>query len=112
MNEDGVIFLDIDGTLVEHNYNPSTKPEHYLTGTLSYLMANLDKAVILTTSRPEGYTIKVRKYLEANRVKVIAVIPNLPMGKRILINDHKPGEEQKAIAINVIRDVGIENIKE
>lgn len=107
-DDSDVIFLDIDGTIVEHNYNPSVNPERYLNTTIGYLMSNLDKAVVITTSRPLGYTIKIKKFLQANKVNVIAVLANLPTGKRILINDHCAGEEQKAIAINCLRDVGIE----
>jgi hydroxymethylpyrimidine pyrophosphatase-like HAD family hydrolase len=110
INDDSrdVIFIDLDGTLVKHNYNPSQYPENYLSGTLQYLIKNKDKAIILTTSRRYAHIKKIIDFLTINGILIHNVLCDLPTGKRILINDHKSDSEEKAIAINVIRDIGIE----
>ena len=48
-------FIDIDGTLVKHNYDPENIPEEFLPGALDFLKSISSECVILTTSRsPEN----------------------------------------------------------
>ena len=111
------IFCDIDGTLVTHSKPTVAQlPEHELVlleGTLDKLLEwdKLGYRIILTTGRKES----LRKVTETQLAKAGIIYDQLIMGigggKRYLINDKKPkGTENYAVAINLERNKGIQNI--
>jgi len=121
MNKPKTIFCDIDGTLCEYPYtedmgsydfdNKVMKP---LPGTLRKLW-DWDKAghvIILTTGRKEGMRESTERQLRETGIVYDRLIMGIGGGTRVLINDLKPDREGKtAIAINLNRDEGIQNVK-
>ena len=121
MNKPKTIFCDIDGTLCEYPYtadmggydfdNKVMKP---LSGTLKKLW-DWDKAghiIILTTGRKEGMRESTERQLREAGIVYDRLIMGIGGGTRVLINDLKPDREgDTAIAINLNRNEGIENVK-
>jgi predicted mannosyl-3-phosphoglycerate phosphatase (HAD superfamily) len=108
-NSSGTIFLDIDGTLVYHNYDVDEVPDSFIPSSLGWLKEKYREGykIILTTSRTSLMALKVRIMLESEGIESIAIC-ELGTGERILVNDSKDGVK-KAVAINVPRNVGVEN---
>lgn len=101
------IFIDIDGVIVKHNYDPDIVPDEFIESTMKYLEENKDQYIVLTTSRKVQHLRKTILGIY-NRIGRYPdrIIYNLPTGARTLINDFKAGETYKANAINLERDVG------
>ena len=115
------IFCDIDGTLCEYPYttdmggydfdNKVMKP---LPGTLKKLW-DWDRAghmIILTTGRKEGMRESTERQLREAGIVYDRLIMGIGGGTRVVINDLKPDRKgDTAIAINLNRNEGIENVK-
>lgn len=115
-NRPKTIFLDIDGTLIEHSENINEqflKTPKILKGTLEKL-AEWDRKgynIILTTGRREGVRDLTIKQLSELGIFYDQLIMGLGGGVRILINDRKKDKDyDTAIAINLNRNEGIESI--
>ena len=118
MNRPKTIFLDIDGTLMEHSENiveQFTKTPKLLKGTLEKLSEWDRKGynIILTTGRRVGVRdITVRQLSELG-IFYDQLIMGLGGGVRVIINDRKKDKENDtAIAINLKRNEGINSIKD
>lgn len=116
MNRPKTVFLDIDGTLIEHSENISeqfTKTPKLLDGTLEKL-SEWDKMgynIILTTGRRESVRDLTIKQLSELGIFYDQLIMGLGGGIRILINDRKKDKNyDTAIAINLNRNEGIKSI--
>jgi ribonucleotide monophosphatase NagD (HAD superfamily) len=117
MNRPKTIFLDIDGTLVEHSENISEQllqlPK-ILNGTLEKL-SEWDKKgynIILTTGRKEGVRKITEKQLSELGIFYDQLIMGIGGGTRVLINDRKKeSSNNTAIAINLDRNQGIKYIE-
>ena len=111
------IFCDIDGTITKYPYtgdydlDSDMKP---LKGTIKKLWG-WDKeghVIILTTGRKEGLRDSTISQLRRAGIIYDKLIMGIGGGTRVLINDLKPDREgDTAIAINLKRDEGIENVK-
>lgn len=108
------VFLDMDGTLVYHNYTPFTKDDILLPGTVELLKSimNTNSYCILTTGRSEPECIGILKRFKNDfGFEFDRCLYNLPTGIRILINDTKDLTIPKAIAHSLKRDEGPLNIQ-
>lgn len=107
------IFIDLDGTLVLHNYSPSTQEDQFLPGSLEFLANARAKGYycVLTTNRNESNSKRVifllRKLINFEFDRTIF---DLPVGIRILINDNKDNEV-RAIAFPVTRNFGLNEVQ-
>lgn len=117
MDRPKTIFLDIDGTLIEHSENISDqfiKTPKILDGTLEKL-TEWDKKgynIILTTGRREGVRDITVKQLSELGIFYDQLIMGLGGGIRVVVNDRKKNKEHDtAIAINLKRNEGIGNIE-
>lgn len=110
------IFCDIDGTLVEHSApDVSSKPDYklkVLKGTIDKLLEWDKKGynIILTTGRKESLREITKKQLSEAGIFYDELIMGIGGGERILINDKKPNGESYARALNIERNLGIENL--
>lgn len=117
MNRPKTIFLDIDGTLVEHSGDISqqfTKTPKLLNGTLEKLSEWDRKGynIILTTGRREGVRDITVKQLAELGIFYDQLIMGLGGGVRVVVNDRKKDKtHDTAIAINLDRNEGIKNVK-
>jgi len=122
-------FIDIDGTIVKHLYNDSIDSAIEKEGEKSHLMETpikqsinflnsipLNDIIVLTTARDSKHKDHTLKMLEHFNIKYDRILFDLCSGPRYVINDAKPvgvvGNKkpiQTAFAINVERDVGINN---
>jgi hypothetical protein len=118
MDAPNVIFLDIDGTLL---YQPidfidvvSGKFIPALPCAVKQCMNWHKKGyiIILVTGRPETMRQITEKSLFEHGIIYDRMIMGLGPGKRYLINDKDPlyPDCDKAIAINIERNIGIDNI--
>lgn len=106
-------ILDLDGTLVKHNGYKIDGKDSWLAGAKEFLM-NIpctDKIVFLT-SRTEQEKTLTEDFLAEQGIRYDDIIYNAPYGERILINDTKPSGLRTAIAVNVKRDVFMEDVFE
>ncbi len=117
MNRPKTIFLDIDGTLIDHSENiveQFTKTPKLLKGTLEKLSEWDSKGynIILTTGRREGVRDITVKQLAELGIFYDQLIMGLGGGIRVVVNDRKKDKEyDTAIAINLKRNEGIGNIE-
>jgi hydroxymethylpyrimidine pyrophosphatase-like HAD family hydrolase len=106
------IFIDLDGTIVKHNYDPENIDDIILPGVIEILQTYmyLDCDLILTTARSLKHCRKIIKKLSKEyEIEFSNIITDLSAGIRILINDNKELEKNKAICINVERDKGFKD---
>jgi len=111
------MVLDIDGTLINHCGNICDQ----YTNDIKILPGVLNKfkewdlkgyRIILMTGRRESGRKHLEEQLFNAGIFYDQLIMGVGNGKRILINDLKPNsEEPTAIAINVKRNSGLEDIK-
>lgn len=110
-------LIDIDGTLLEHIPDFKDICSHTSLRALPGAREKTSQwhceghVIIIITARPEG----LRKLTELQLFNAGIIYDSLIMGvgagPRILINDHLEGTENKAVAVNVIRNVdGIINV--
>ena len=110
------LFMDIDGTLVEHK-NP------HLTSLLSHKMNVLDGTIerilewnrkgytiILTTGRRESNREVTIKQLQEAGIFYDQLIMGVGRGPRVVINDIKPDGMLTAYSINLVRNSGVKDI--
>jgi hypothetical protein len=116
-------FIDVDGTIVKHLSNGEIDAivEKLKSGELSadYCEPLLDGVrdfwktfapddrIIITTARTESHRALTERIFKKNGLKFHLLVMDLTSGSRYLINDVVSPADTKAIAINVIRDVGI-----
>jgi hypothetical protein len=118
MNRPKTIFLDIDGTLIEHSENiveQFTKTPKLLKGTLEKLSEWDRKGhnIILTTGRREGVRDITIKQLAELGIFYDQLIMGIGGGIRVVVNDRKKDKEyDTAIAINLKRNEGIGTIND
>lgn len=116
MNDKKTIFLDIDGTLIEHCGEITKQIKgipNLLEGTLEKLTEWDRKGynIILTTGRRESTRKETEKQLSELGIFYDQLIMGIGGGPRILVNDKKLNSEKNtAFAINLKRNIGIKTI--
>jgi hydroxymethylpyrimidine pyrophosphatase-like HAD family hydrolase len=117
MDRPKTIFLDIDGTLIEHTEEITkqlTEIPNLLMGTLETLTEWDRKGynIILTTGRRESARKSTEEQLSKLGIFYDQLIMGIGGGIRVLINDRKKNESyDTAISINLNRNEGISSIK-
>jgi hydroxymethylpyrimidine pyrophosphatase-like HAD family hydrolase len=118
MDRPKTIFLDIDGTLIEHSEEITKQfidTPRILEGTLETL-TNWDRKgynIILTTGRREGVRDITIKQLAELGIFYDQLIMGLGGGIRVVVNDRKKNKtHDTAIAINLDRNEGIKSLKD
>jgi len=110
------IICDIDGTLVKHeipSLNTSlNKKLDLLSGTVEKFSEWDYKGynIILITGRRESMRESTEKQLAELGIFYDQLIMGVGGGVRVLINDNKPDGKETAIAINIERNKGINDI--
>ena len=114
MEKKSTIFCDVDGTIFVYRKfaNYTEEEAQVIPSTLEYLKRQKEEGnmIILTTARPDTLYDFTIAELEKNSIPFDGIVMGIERGPRILINDmdpNKPG--QRAIAINLLRDQGIQN---
>ena len=106
------LFIDLDGTLVIHNYHP-TETNDTVIGHAIHKLINWKKegnVVVLTTARSREHTAMfVRRVYDDYGFVFDHILCGLPTGERILVNDSKDGTS-KATAVQIARNEGIDGI--
>jgi len=110
----GVIFCDLDGTIIKHVPVPSATGEEIeiIKGSAEKLNEFIKEGyhLVLTTSRPYNKVFGVLDKLKSKGIEFDQIICDLPVGPRHLINDSKD-DEVRAIIHPLKRDEGIGHIK-
>ena len=112
-NLDHTWLIDLDGTIVKHNYYLSKNKDFLLKGARSFLKKiPKNDVIIFLTSRKKKFKKLTINFLLKNKIRYNSIIFDLPFGERILINDIKPKKRLKtAISINLKRDFGFSKFK-
>lgn len=102
-------LIDLDGTIVKHNYYLSNNKDLFLKGVRVFLKKiPKNDVIIFLTSRKKKFKKSTISFLLKNKVRFNSIIFDLPFGERILMNDIKPKNKLKtAMSINLIRDRGL-----
>lgn len=110
-------ILDIDGTLLEHIPDFKDICSHPSLRPLPGAREKTSKwhceghVIVLITARPEGLRKLTELQLHNAGIIYDMLIMGVGQGPRILVNDFVPGSEQKAIAVNIVRNIdGIINV--
>ena len=116
MKRPTTIICDIDGTLI-HHYGSL---EGQMTGEPTLLPGVKEKfetwdrkgyRIILITGRRESSRQLTEEQLESVGIFYDMLIMGVGGGPRVLINDLKPdGDWETAIAYNVVRNSGLEDV--
>jgi len=115
MNEElpKTLFLDIDGTLIEHkNPHLTSLPSHkmnVLDGTIDKLLEWNKKGytIILTTGRRKSNRKVTEDQLREAGIFYDQLIMGVGRGPRVVINDIKPEGTLTAFSVNLIRNEGV-----
>ena len=105
-------FVDIDGTILKYRKFETYKSSkaEVIPSTLEYLQRVKEEGhmIILTTARPEELRVHTVMELNTNNVPYDRLVMGIERGPRYLINDMDPKiKQERAIALNLIRDEGI-----
>lgn len=105
-----VWLIDIDGTILRHNGHKSGE-EELLPGVKQFWSTiPPEDEIILLSARNEADEKQTLDILNQYGIRHDRVIFGLPTGERILINDAKPGGLVTAIAVDVKRDTGLQDL--
>lgn len=114
MEKKNTYFVDIDGTIfVYRKFETYLETEaQVIKSSKQFLQQVKDEGhmIVLTTARPNSMRLHTEYELDVNNIPYDLLVMGIERGPRYLINDmdpNKPGE--RAIAINVIRDGGIQS---
>ena len=98
-------FIDLDGTILEHNAHLTQKGDILLPGAKEFLAGIPEKdTVIFLTSRKECYRETTESFLKKNSIYYDGIIFSLPYGERIIINDKKESGLRTCHAVNLERN--------
>ena len=105
-------FIDLDGTVLVHNPGLA-EPDRLLPGVKEFWAKaiRLEDRVILVTARDPQFETATRVFLAMQELRFDQLIMGLPTGERIVLNDKKPSGLHTAIAINVLRNGGLDGIE-
>ena len=105
-------FIDLDGTVLVHNPGLA-EPDRLLPGVREFWAKaiRLEDRVILVTARDPQFETATRVFLAMQELRFDQLIMGLPTGERIVLNDKKPSGLHTAIAINVLRNGGLDGIE-
>lgn len=106
------IFVDLDGTIVEHNYQPGVKEDVFLSGAIERLRTWSEQGhmIVVTTARTREEARRAINHIVVNCPGEVASVTGITTGVRVLINDRSPEGQDKAHAININRDEGIDGV--
>ena len=110
------IFIDIDGTIFEHQKNLHkmiTGKQNLIVGTVDKFLEWRKKGyyIVITTARPEGTRKVTEQQLMNAGLFYDQLVMGLPTGPRVVINDEKPDKTQTAFGVCIKRNSGIKDIK-
>ena len=111
------IFCDIDGTLCVHHEDIVRQHSEdlvLLPETLEVLKAWEKKGhrLILVTGRKESHRKELEEQLKKAGIFWDHLIMGLSNGPRVVINDVKIADQPRAEAINVVRNNGVQGLKD
>lgn len=111
------IFLDIDGTIIEHCGNLSNIVNSYPGKILPGVIEKFNEwavngyTIVLTTARSESMRDFTKRQLEYHAIFYDHLVMGIGHGERVIINDNKPTMSETAFGITVDRNMGIEHLK-
>ena len=114
MDKKETYFVDIDGTIFKYRKFETyeTSAAEVVDSTLDYLLKKKADGhmIVLTTARPDWLYTHTVNELKVNNVPFDRLVMGIERGPRYLINDMDPNNPgERAIAINIERDCGIQN---
>ena len=109
------LFIDIDGTLLEHKHAISTVYEtqpRLLEGVREKLDSwdSRGHTIILVTARKESARKLTEKHLQLLAIPYDQLIMGVTSGRRYVINDRLEDSPERAVGVNVLTDGGFANI--
>ena len=97
-------LIDLDGTIVKHNYYLSNNKDLFLKGVRVFLKKiPKNDVIIFLTSRKKKFKKSTISFLLKNKVRFNSIIFDLPFGERILMNDIKPKNKLKMSEVRIFR---------
>jgi len=114
MDKKDTYFVDIDGTIFVYRkfetYKSTEAKVIESTKELLIKVFNEGHTIVLTTARPEEMREHTEYELSVNEIPYNQLVMGIGRGIRYLINDMDPNKlENRAIAVNLLRDEGIKS---
>ena len=104
-------LIDIDGVVLKHNGYKEGK-EEFLPGAKEFWQQISEEDwVILITARQERMRESTLALFDALGLRYNVAIFGAPKGERICINDRKPSGLEMSHAVNLVRDIGLIEVK-
>ena len=110
------LFIDIDGTLLEHKgtfSDISLKEASILPGVREKMneWCSKEYSIILTTARRESLREVTQAQLAKLGIPYDSLVMGISKGGRFIINDRRPSGKDTAFAVNVDRDAGLGGVE-
>lgn len=114
MDKKNTYFVDIDGTIFLYRkfetYKQTQAEVIQPTKDLLQQVYEEGHTIVLTTARPEDMREHTINELKTNDIPYNQLVMGIGRGIRYLINDMDPNKlEERAVAVNLIRDEGIKS---
>lgn len=106
-----IIFIDLDGSLIEHNpYFSFNGIPKILDGVKEAFKKwnEKDYTIVITTGRKESDRERTIRQLEKLELSYNLLLMDMPRGERVIINDTKPDGTITARAFNIERNKGFD----
>ena len=103
-------LIDVDGTIVKHNGHKGHGDELLPGVKRLWNSIAAEDVIVLLSARTSEEMEPTLAFLSQHGLRYNHVLFGLPTGERILINDDKPGGLKTAIAINLPRDHGPQDL--
>lgn len=102
-------LIDVDGTILKHNGHKMGGDE--LLPGVRELWASIPAGdvIVLLSARTLDEMPATLAFLDERGIRYDHALFNMPKGERVLINDGKPGGLHTAVAMNVLRDAGLQD---
>jgi hypothetical protein len=116
MENQKILFVDIDGVLLKHHGGSSSTLPNHETVILPDVKKKLEEwevagyQIIITTGRRESFRKFTEEQLFKSGIAYDQLIMGLGRGERILINDKKPDGTDTARVVLIDRNEGIGKI--
>ncbi len=103
-------LIDLDGVVCPHNGH--LRGDETILPGVRDLWASIPAGdvIVLLSARGAEHRSTALALMAAQGLRVDHALFGLPVGERILINDAKPGGLLTAVAVNVARDKGLQDV--
>ena len=103
-------LIDVDGTVLQHNGHKTGQDRLLPNVQEFWATIPAEDVIILLSARTLDEMPRTLTFFEQAGLRYTHAFFGLPPGERIIINDAKPSGLKTAIAVNIVRDEGLDRL--